>query len=91
MTEDHLMNEHLFTQFCGQMYAELIKHKDNKTALGAMSPENVYSLSILEVKNRLRLIATSTDVKFIKKQDVHMANYLFFMWCKMHEVERLNK
>ncbi len=90
--EDTIINRKLFTQFCGQMYAELLKHRDEKLciSLKEMRPENVYSVCMLEIKKRLHMIESS-DVELIRKQDIHMANYLFMMWVKMGEVEKLNR
>ena len=91
MTEDNMPNRHMFTQFCGQMYAEMLKHKDEKWAFSSLSPENTYTIAIFEVKKRLKIIEKTNDVDVIRKQNVHMANYLFLMWCKMFETEKLNK
>ena len=87
MTEDYLMDKHLFTQFCGQMYAEMLKHKDEKMAmtLSEMEPVNVYSVGLLEIKKRLQRLE-NVEPELIMKEDVHMANYLFFMWVKMKEL-----
>ena len=90
--KDTIIDKHKFTQFCGQMYAELLKHRDEKLciSLEEMRPENVYSVCMLEIKKRLHMIESS-DVELIRKQDIHMANYLFMMWVKMGEVEKLNR
>ena len=91
MTNDNMPNRHLFTQFCGQMYAEMLKHRDEKWAFNAMSPENTHALTIFQVKERIKIIGKTNDVEIIEKQSVHIANYLFLMWCKMLETEKLNK
>ena len=72
------------------MFAEILKHKDDKMSLEDMRPENVYTMCVINVRKRMGDIDT-TDVEFIRKQCVHMANYLYFMWTKMDETDKLNR
>lgn len=90
MTEGMFLNEHNFAEFCGHMFAQILKHKNDKLSLEDMEPENVLSVTKIAIMRRLAITETN-DVDVIKKECVHMANYLYFTWSKMNEIDKLNR
>ena len=83
--ECHLMSQDKLAQFFQEMYTQLEKHKDEKIGLANWEIVDVWELCKNELEKRLELIKTR-DSDEIRKQCVHMANYLWFLWQKCIEV-----
>ena len=87
MVDDHLMDKDQFNEFVYSMWCELGKHKDEKKALANVAPQDVFSISMIDIKKRVTMM-NDFRPSTIEKQSVHTANYLFFMWCKAREALR---
>lgn len=71
-----------FRAFSDSMWNELSLHRDEKTGLKNMSLVQIYELTMKEISSRDEIMRThGPDV--IKKQCVHMANYLYFLWVAL--------
>lgn len=75
------MNQDDLREFRECMWDELVAHKDEKTGLKDVELVKVWELVIDNIESRLELLKT-TGPDDIRKQCIHMANYLFFLWCK---------
>lgn len=71
--------------FADAMLVELEKHKADKPGLKNANPDMVWNLVITEIEQRLDILKDSNPDE-MEKQCVHMANYLFFLWMKMKEL-----
>lgn len=89
-SKGHLNNPTDVEEFANEMMQQLQKHTRDKTSLLDWNPINVYELCISELNKRLDIIKTQEPSE-IKKQTIHMANYLFFMWYKIKELDHWKK
>lgn len=85
MTDEHMMNSADVHAFADAMLIELEKHKAEKTGLKNSNPDFVWNLVLAEIETRLEVLKDSNPDE-MEKQCVHMANYLFFLWMKMKEI-----
>lgn len=90
MYENHLMDKDKLVEFFQMMYRQLEKHKDEKTGIKNWEPVDVYELCRDEIRDRIEIIATK-DTDEILKQSIHIANYCFFLWQKMTELNQSGK
>ena len=84
-SDSHLMSQEQLGLFFGEMWEQLVKHKSEKIGIKNWDLVDVWQLCKDELEKRLELIKTR-DPDEIRKQCVHMANYLCFLWQKCNEV-----
>lgn len=87
MYEDHLMDKNKLVEFFQMMYRQLEKHKDEKTGIKNWEPVKAFELCRDEIRKRIEIIATSSPDE-TQKQSIHIANYCFFLWQKMTELNQ---
>jgi len=85
MMTKHIMDKRDIFDFGIAMLDELEKHKAEKEGLRSWHIDSVRQLAINETEQRLFKIDDSDDKKEMQKQCIHIANYLFFLWCKARE------
>lgn len=85
MSEYHLMDKHKFEVFCDEMWAELVKHMDEKMSLKDAHPHEVREICLKEIIRRYKIMAMGTPAECII-QSKHIANYMFFLNIKMREI-----
>lgn len=78
---EDIINLDNLEDFKRTMWGQLELHKEEKTGLDDVELAKVWELVMDNIESRLELLKT-TGPDDIKKQCIHMANYLFFLWCK---------
>lgn len=82
---EHLMDKKSFDVFCTEMWVTLEIKKIEKVGMRDWTPEQVWKQCVDELEKRLEIIKTQSPTE-IEKQTIHVANFMYFLNRKMHEL-----